>query len=206
MIDVNVTVRFAGTASTPTSAGDLLGITGTRGGGPLLATDTACICFASNDADASREVMCLGFGHIATSTAAPIQRPLTLNHSDEVNRILPLLNVSDINTPLSSVTRSFTGEVLAGQALAFEGATLSLGAGLWAVVYLIDDTTETHSADIYINGVLADHTPEISGVSPLLRASAALVKSDGSVEISLISRHTATYQNARCIVHQISDS
>jgi hypothetical protein len=206
VIDVNVTVRFIGRASSTISAGDLLSVSGVQGGTPRVEPSAQGLCFASNDADISREVMCLGFGHITTSSAAPIQRPLTLNHSDAVNEILPRLNVSDINTPLSSVTRSFTGEVLAGQALAFEGATLALSAGLWTVVYLIEDTTETHSADIYINGVLADHTPEISGVSPTLRASAALVESDGRAEISLISRHTATYQNARCTVYQISDS
>lgn len=206
MINVNVTVRFIGRATTTVNAGDLLSVNDVQGGTPCVTPNTQGVCFASNDASANREVMCLGFGYSEHSTASAIQRPLTLNHSEQVNDILPLINVSDINAPISTSTYTFTGTVEAGQHLTFTESPLRLSAGVWVVLFLLNDNnTEEQSADIHINGVCALHTPEASSQG-FMKATAILIESEGGAEVSLISHHTTTYQNARCIVHQIGGS
>lgn len=203
MINVNVTVRFIGRATTPVSAGDLLTVSDVQGGTPCVTPSTQGVCFASNDASANREVMCLGFGYSEHSTASAIQRPLTLNQSDEVSSILPLLNVSDINAPISTSIYNFTGSVMAGQSLAFTASTLTLSAGVWAVIYLINVSSVEQSTDIYIDGVFASHAPEASSHSKFMTATATLVVSDGTRQVSLVSKDDATYQDAKCIIHQL---
>lgn len=204
MIDVNVTVRFIGRASSDVSAGDLLSVSGVKGGTPCVAPSAQGVCFASNDASANREVMCLGFGYSEHSTASTIQRPLTLNQSDEINNILPLLNVSDINAPISTTTYNFTGSVAASQSLAFTESPLTLSAGLWVVVYLLTDGSEEQSADIHIDGTFVSHTPEVSAHGKFVKATATLIESDGTRQVALVSSKDATYQDATCIVHQLS--
>ena len=124
MINANVTVRFIGRALSDISAGDLLSVSDIKGGTPCVEPSAQGVCFASNDASTNREVMCLGFGYSEHSAASLIERPLTLDQSDEVNTILPLLNVSDINTPISTSTYNFTGNVTASQSLAFTESPL----------------------------------------------------------------------------------
>lgn len=204
MSNVNVTVRFIGRASSTISAGDLLSVSDVQGGTPRVVPSAQGVCFASNDASANREVMCLGFGYSEHSTASVIQRPLTLNQSDEVNSILPLLNVSDINAPISTSTYNFTGSVAAGQSLAFTESPLTLSAGVWAVIYLINVSGVEQSTDIYIDGVFASHTPEASSHSKFMTATATLVESTGASEVALVSRDDATFDNALCIVHQLT--
>lgn len=204
MIDVNVTVRFIGRASSRINAGELLSIVDVNRGTPCVAPSMQGVCFASNDADVNREVMCLGFGCSEYSTAPAIQRPLTSNYSDEVNDILPLINVSDVNAPISTSTYTFTGSVATDQSLAFTESPLILDAGVWAVLYLINNNNDELSADIYIDGVFASHTPEVSAQSKFLKATAALIQSTGTSEIALVSRTEATYQEAKCIIHRLA--
>lgn len=204
MIDVNVTVRFIGCASSEVSAGDLLSVNDVKGGTPCVAPSAQGVCFASNAASANREVMCLGFGYSEHSTASVIQRPLTLNQSDEINNILPLLNVSDINAPISTSTYNFTGSVTAGQSLAFTESPLTLGVGVWIVLFLLNDNTDEHSVDIHIDGAFASHAPEASTQGKFMKATATLVESDGTRQVALVSNNGATYQDAMCIVHQLS--
>lgn len=204
MIDVNVTVRFVGRASSTINAGDLLSINDVNAGTPCVEPSTQGVCFASNNADPNRQVMCLGFGYSEHSTATVIQRPLTLSYSDEVNDILPLLNVSDINTPINTFTYNFTGNVEAGQQLPFTDSPLILSAGTWAVIYIMNESHHEQSADIYIDGVFAPHTPEACGHNKFMTATSVLVESAGTTEISLVSQSSTTYQNACCTLFKLA--